>query len=81
MTSKEIIQKLMRIEGITYDKMAEKLNYSSRDIIYKTINNNDGMNMKLKTFISWLDELGAEVVIQPFNSEDEYVLDGISEED
>lgn len=81
MTSKEIIQKLMRIEGITYDKMAEKLNYSSRDIIYKTINNNDGMNMKLKTFISWLEELGAEVVIQPFSSDDEYVLDGISEED
>lgn len=81
MTSKEVVKKLMRIDGVTYDEMAERLNYSSRDIIYKTINNNDGMNMKLKTFINWLDELGAEIVIQPFNSEDEFVLDGISEED
>lgn len=81
MTSKEIVKKLMRFEGLTYDEMATKLNYSSRDIIYKTINNNNGMNMKLKTFIAWIDELGAEIVIQPFNSDDEYVLDGISEEE
>lgn len=81
MTSKEVVKKLMRIDGVTYDEMAERLNYSSRDIIYKTINNNDGMNMKLKTFINWLDELGAEIVIQPFGSEDEFVLDGISEEE
>ena len=81
MTSKEIIQKIMRIEGLTYDEMAERLNYSSRDIIYKTINNNDGMNMKLKTFIKWLDELNAQIIIQPFSSDDEYVLDGIGEED
>lgn len=81
MTCKEIIQKLMRVEGLTYEEMARKLNYTSRSTVYLMMNNNDGMNMKLETFINWLDELGAEVVIQPFNSEDEYVLDGISEED
>ncbi len=81
MTSKEIIQKLMRLDGITYEETAKRLNYKSRDTIYRTLNNNDGMNMKVKTFIKWLDELGAQIIIQPFNSDDEYVFDGISEED
>lgn len=81
MTSKEILQKLMRVDGVTYEEMAERLGYSSKSIIYRMMNNNDGMNMKLKTFINWLDELDAQVVIQPFNSDDEFVLDGISEEE
>jgi hypothetical protein len=81
MTSKEILQKVIRIDGVSCDELAERLGYRSRNMIYKTINNNDGMNMKLKTFINWLDELDAQVVIQPLNSDDEFVLDGISEED
>lgn len=81
MTSKEIIQKIMRIEGLNPDELTKRLNYSSRSMFYKTLNNDDGMNMKLKTFIKWLDELNAQIVIQPLNSEDEFVLDGISEED
>jgi DNA-binding CsgD family transcriptional regulator len=81
MTSKEIIQKLMRVEGLTYEEMARRLNYSSKSTVHRMMNNNDGMNMKLETFINWLDELNAEIVIQPFSSEDEFVLDGISEED
>lgn len=79
MTSKEIIKKIMRIEGLTYEEMARRLNYSSRDVIYKTINNKDGMSMKLETFVNWLEVLNAEIVIQPFNSDDEYVLDGEEE--
>ena len=79
MTSKKIIQKIMRINGVSCDEMAERLGYRSRNMIYKTINNNDGMNMKLKTFINWLDELNAQIVIQPLNSEDEFVLDGEEE--
>ena len=81
MTSKEVVKKLMRLEGLTHDEMAKRLNYSSRNFIYKTLNNDDGMNMKLKTFIKWLDELNAQIVIQPLNSDDEFLLDGISEED
>lgn len=81
MTSKEIIQKIMRIEGLNPDELTKRLNYSSRSMFYKTINNDDGMNMKLKTFIKWLDELDAQVVIQPLNSDDEFLLDGISEEE
>lgn len=81
MTSKEIIQKLMRVEGLTYEEMARRLNYSSKSTVHRMMNNNDGMNMKLETFINWLDELNAQIIIQPFSSDDEYVLDGISEED
>ena len=81
MTSKEIIQKIMRVEGINPDELSKRLNYSSRSMFYKTLNNDNGMNMKLITFIKWLDALDAEIIIQPFNSEDEFVLDGISEED
>lgn len=81
MTGKEILQKLMRIDDVTYEEMAERLGYSSKSMIYRMMNNDDGMNMKLKTFINWLNELNAEIVIQPFSSEDEFVLDGISEEE
>lgn len=81
MTGKEIIEKLMRIDGITYEEAAKRLNYTSKSTVHRMMNNNDGMNMKLMTFINWLEELGAEIVIQPFASDDEYVLDGISEED
>lgn len=81
MTSKEIIQKIMKIEGLNPGELTKRLNYSSRAVFYKTLNNDDGMNMKLKTLINWLNELNAQIVIQPLYSEDEYVLDGISEED
>ena len=81
MTGKEIIQKLMRIEGLTYEELARRLNYSSKSTVYLMMNNKDGMSMKLETFIAWLEGLNAEIVIQPFNSDDEYVLDGISEEE
>lgn len=81
MTSKEIVKKLMRIEGLNHGELTKRLNYSSRAVFYKTLNNDDGMNMKLKTLIKWLDELDAQIVIQPLNSDDEFLLDGISEED
>lgn len=81
MTSKEIIQKIMRIEGLNPGELTKRLNYSSRAVFYKTLNNDDGMNVKLKTFIKWLDELNAQIIIQPFSSDDEFLLDGISEED
>lgn len=81
MTSKEILKKLMKMNNVSYEEMAERLGYSSKSIIYQTLNNGDGMNMKLKTFLKWLDVLDTEIVIQPFSSDDEYILDGISEED
>ena len=81
MTGKEILQKLMKMNDVSYEEMAERLGYSSKSMIYRMMNNNNSMNMKLKTFLSWLDVLDAEIVIQSFNSDDEYVLDGISEED
>lgn len=79
MTNKEIIQKLMRNENMTYEEMARRLNYSSKSTVHRMINYKDGMSMRLETFLSWLEELGAEIVIQPFNSDDEYVLDGEEE--
>lgn len=81
MTSKEILKKLMKMNNVSYEEMAERLGYSSKSIIYQTLNNGDGMNMKLKTFLKWLDVLDTEIIIQPFGSDDEYVLDGISEEE
>lgn len=81
MTGKEILQKLMKMNDVSYEEMAERLGYSSKSMIYRMMNNNNSMNMKLKTFLSWLDVLDAEIVIQPFSSDDEFVLDGISEED
>lgn len=81
MTSKEILQKIMRVDDVTYEEMAERLGYSSKSMIYRMMNNDDGMNMKLKTLIKWLDELNAQIIIQPFSTDDEFLLDGISEED
>lgn len=81
MTSKEILKKLMKMNNVSYEEMAERLGYSSKSIIYQTLNNGDGMNMKLKTFLKWLDVLDTEIVIQPFSNNNEYVLDGISEEE
>lgn len=81
MTSKEILKKLMKMNNVSYEEMAERLGYSSKSIIYQTLNNGDGMNMKLKTFLKWLDVLDTEIVIQPFSNDNEYVLDGISEEE
>lgn len=69
------------MNNVSYEEMAERLGYSSKSIIYQTLNNGDGMNMKLKTFLKWLDVLDTEIIIQPFGSDDEYVLDGISEEE
>lgn len=79
MTVKEVINTICERNGITISSLAEKLNVTQSTVSH-TLNNDDGMSMKVENLIKWLDELDYQIVIMSCNDDDEEViLDGESE--
>lgn len=76
MTVKEVITTICERNGITITRLAEKLGVS-QSTVSNTLNNNEGMGMKVENLIKWLDELECQIVIEPYFDEDEsLILDG-----
>lgn len=80
MTIKNLIEVYCRKQGITQTELSQKLGYANRSSISKVISSEDGMNMKLSTLVRWLEELDCQIVIECFDNEEEYILDGEDEE-
>lgn len=79
MTTKEVIISLSKQAGITQEQLAFKLGYKSQSNIAALLSRNDGMSIKLETLIKWLEELNAQLVVQPLNGDDDLILDGDDE--
>lgn len=79
MTAKEIVIVLSKQAGITQEQLAARVGFNSASNIAVPLSRNDGMGMKLETFIRWIEALDAQIIIQPLNGEDDLILDGEDE--
>lgn len=79
MTVKEVVQLLSTKYGLTQDDLANKIGYTNQGSVARPLSRNDGMTMQIDTFIRWLEALDAQIVIEPLDGDDGYVLDGESE--
>lgn len=79
MTVKEVIILLSKQQGLTQEQLAARLGFNNASNIAVPLSRNDGMGMRLETFIRWLEALDAQMIIQPLNGEDDLILDGEDE--
>lgn len=79
MTAKEVIILLSKQQGLTQEQLAARLGFNNASNIAVPLSRNDGMGMRLETFIRWLEALDAQMIIQPLNGEDDLILDGEDE--
>ena len=79
MTVKEVVQLLSTKYGLTQDDLANKIGYTNQGSVARPLSRNNGMTMQIDTFIRWLEALDAQIVIEPLDGDDGYILDGESE--
>lgn len=76
MTVKEFIYQFGKVHGLSQADIAEQCGRSKGNLC-KSLNNEYGMNMKLKTFVDLLDQVECQMVIEDLNTiDDEYIIDG-----
>lgn len=79
MTVKEIVYLLSTKQGLTQDDLANKIGYTNQGSVACPLSRNSGMTMQVGTLIRWLESLDAQIVIEPLDGDDGYVLDGEKE--
>lgn len=79
MTVKEVVQLLSTKYKLTQDELANKIGYTNQGSVARPLSRNNGMTMQIDTFIRWLEALDAQIVIEPLDGDDGYILDGESE--
>lgn len=79
MTVKEVVQSLSMQQGLTQDGLAAKIGYTNQGSVARPLSRNNGMTMQVDTLIRWLEALNAQIIIEPFDGDDGYILDGESE--
>ncbi len=75
MTVKDLISQYCREQNITQTALAEQIEVSKQNL-HITLSRDNGMGMKLSTFIKWLDKMDCQIVIELLNSGEEVILDG-----
>lgn len=60
------------------DMVMEAL-YDMAESVARPLSRNSGMTMQVGTLIRWLESLDAQIVIEPLDGDDGYVLDGEKE--
>ena len=79
MTIKEIVYLLSTKQGLTQDNLASKIGYINQGSVARPLSRNSGMTMQVDTLVRWLEALDAQIVIEPLDGDDGYVLDGEKE--
>ena len=74
-----MVQLLSTKYGLTQDELANKIGYTNQGSVARPLSRNNGMTMQIDTFIRWLEALDAQIVIEPLDGDDGYILDGESE--
>lgn len=79
MTVKEIVYLLSTKQGLTQDNLSSKIGYTNQGSVARPLSRNSGMTMQVDTLVRWLEALDAQIVIEPLDGDDGYVLDGEKE--
>ena len=75
MTVKDLISLYCKERGITQTALAQQIEVS-KQTLQTTLIRDNGMSMRLSTFIKWLDKMDYQIVIEPINDGEEVLLDG-----
>lgn len=75
MTVKDLISLYCKERGITQTVLAQQIEVSKQSL-YNILSRDNGMSIRLSTFIKWLDKMDYQIVIEPINDGEEVLLDG-----
>lgn len=75
MTVKDLISLYCKEQGITQTTLAQQIEVSKQSL-YNILSRDNGMSIRLSTFIKWLDKMDYQIVIEPINDGEEVILDG-----
>ena len=80
MTVREIFLSICEQRNMSQTDMARELGYERQANVAVPLSRNDGMGMRVDTFIRWAEALGYQVILQSEDTgDDEFILDGKSE--
>lgn len=75
MTVKDLIDLYCQEQGLTQTALAQQLGIT-KQTLHTTLSRDNGMNMRLSTFVNWLDKMDCQIVVQRMYDGEEMVLDG-----
>ena len=79
MTVKNIIEVICIQRGVSKSELAQDMGLKRRSDLLTPIYKDDGMGIRVRTLVEWLDKLGYQLVVTPVDDGEEMILDGESE--
>lgn len=79
MTVKEIIEIISVQTGLSKSELARKIEMKQKENLLVPLSRNDGMGIRVRTLVEWLDKLGYQLVVTPVDYGEEMILDGENE--
>lgn len=79
MTVTECVKILLTSQGLTPRELAERIEYAGQGAITTALSRDDGMGMRVKTLIRYLEAMDTQLLVVSLNDDEELVLDGESE--
>lgn len=79
MTVTECVKILLTSQGLTQRELAERIEYAGQGAITTALSRDDGMGMRVKTLIRYLEAMDTQLLVVSLNDDEELVLDGESE--
>lgn len=79
MTVKNIIEVICIQRGVSKSELAHDMGLKRRSDLLTPIYKDEGMGVKVRTLIDWLEKLGYQLVITPVDDGEEMILDGENE--
>lgn len=79
MTVKNIIEVICIQRGVSKSELAQDMGLKRRSDLLTPIYKDEGMGVKVRTLIDWLEKLGYQLVITPVDDGEEMILDGENE--
>lgn len=79
MTVKEIIEIISVQTGLSKSELARKIEMKQKENLLVPLSRDDGMGIRVRTLVEWLDKLGYQLVVTPVDDGEEMILDGENE--
>lgn len=75
MTVKDLINLYCQEQGVTQTSLAQQLGIT-KQTLHTTLSRDNGMSMRLSTFVKWLDKMDYQIVIERISDGEEMLIDG-----
>lgn len=79
MTVKDVIECICIQRGVSKSELALSMGMKKRSNLLTPVYRDDGMGIRIRTLVEWLDKLGYQLVVSPVDDGEEMILDGESE--